>query len=88
MHFHVPLQCELADAFATTSDHVLGVLDLLAIEPGLCSHLEMETYTWAVLPESLKTRNVVDQIVSEYRWTLARLTERGLADGVLPAETE
>lgn len=88
VHFHVPLQCELADAFATTSDHVVGVLDLLAAEPGLCSHLEMETYTWAVLPEFLKSRDVVDQIVSEYRWTLARMAERGLADRALLAESE
>jgi len=88
VHFHVPLQCELADALTTTSDHVLGVLDLLAVQPGLCSHLEMETYTWAVLPEFLKSRDVVDQLVSEYHWTLARLAERGLADPVRPAEAE
>jgi hypothetical protein len=48
----------------------------------------METYTWAVLPEFLKSRDVVDQIVSEYRWTLARLAERGLADRVLSAGAE
>jgi hypothetical protein len=88
VHFHVPLQCELADVFTTTSDHVIGVLDLLAAEPALCSHLEMETYTWAVLPEFLKSRDVVDQIVSEYRWTLARLAERGLADHALAAQAE
>ena len=88
VHFHVPLQCELADALNTTSDHVIGVIDLLAAEPGLCSHLEMETYTWAVLPEFLKSRDVVDQLVSEYQWTLARLAERGLADCVWSAEAE
>ncbi len=80
VHFHVPLQCELADPLSTTSDHVVGILDLLAAEPGLCSHLEMETYTWAVLPDSLKSRDVVDQIVDEYRWTLARMAERGLVE--------
>ncbi len=88
VHFHVPLQCELADALKTTSDHVIGVLDLHASEPPLCSHQEMETYTWAVLPEFLKSRDVVDQLVSEYHWTLARLAERGLADRVLAAEAE
>jgi sugar phosphate isomerase/epimerase len=88
VHFHVPLQCELADVFTTTSDHVVGVIDLLSAEPALCSHLEMETYTWAVLPEFLKSRDVVDQLVSEYRWTLARLAERGLAAPVFAAEAE
>ena len=37
-----------------TNDHLLGVLDLLAENPDLCSHLEMETYTWEVLPAELK----------------------------------
>jgi len=45
----------------------------------LCSHLEMETYTWEVLPPEMKQLDVVDQLVAEYAWTLARLTERGLA---------
>jgi hypothetical protein len=32
-----------------------------------------------VLPAALKDRDVVDQLVAEYEWTLARLAERGLA---------
>jgi hypothetical protein len=39
----------------------------------------METYTWEVMPAELKKRDVVDQLVAEYEWTLARLRERGLA---------
>ena len=65
--------------FDNTSDHLLGVLDILAANPGLCSHLEMETYTWEVLPPELKDRDVVDQLATEYEWALARLKERGLA---------
>jgi len=57
---------------------LLGVLDLLAENPKICSHLEMETYTWEVLPPELKSRSVVEQLVAEYNWTLARLKERGL----------
>ena len=47
--------------------------------PQLCTHLEMETYTWEVLPPALKTQNVVDQLAAEYAWTLAQLNARGLA---------
>jgi hypothetical protein len=79
VHFHVPLHGSPPEEFGTTADHVLGILKLLAADPQQCSHLEMETYTWAVLPEPLKTRDVADQIVGEYRWTLARLAECGLA---------
>jgi hypothetical protein len=79
IHFHVPLHAPAAPPFENTNDHLLGVLDWLAENPKLCSHLEMETYTWEVLPPELKSRSVVGQLVAEYGWTLARLKERGLA---------
>ena len=43
-----------------------------------CKHLEMETYTWEVLPEALRAEKVVDQIAKEYQWTLQALNERGI----------
>jgi hypothetical protein len=79
IHFHVPLHAPAAMPFENTNDHLLGVLDLLAKNPKFCSHFEMETYTWEVLPPELKARDVVGQITAEYEWMLARLTERGLA---------
>jgi sugar phosphate isomerase/epimerase len=79
IHFHVPLHSPKTELFDNTSDHLLGTLDFLAKNPGLCSHLEMETYTWEVMPPEMKKRDVVDQLVSEYEWTLHRLAERGLA---------
>ena len=79
IHFHIPLHSRPTALFDTTTDHLLGVMDILKASPGLCSHIEMETYTWEVLPAALKDRDVVDQLVAEYEWTLARLAERGLA---------
>jgi hypothetical protein len=79
VHFHVPLHWQPPPEFGTTSDHVIELFDLLQLEPGLCSHLEMETYTWAVLPDALRARDVSQQIIGEYRWTLQKLLERGLA---------
>jgi hypothetical protein len=79
IHFHVPLHAPTILPFENTNDHLLGALDWLAKNRKLCSHLEMETYTWEVLPPELKSRSVVDQLVAEYDWTLARLAERGLA---------
>jgi len=79
IHFHVPLHAPAAPPFATTNDHLLGALDWLAENPKLCAHLEMETYTWEVLPPELKSQNVVDQLAAEYDWTLAQLKTRGLA---------
>ncbi len=63
----------------TTAGHLLGVMDELARDPKLCSHIEMETYTWEVLPPEMKNRSVVDQLVGEYEWTLNAMRQRGLA---------
>ncbi len=79
VHFHVPLHCERSGEFNTTADHVRGLLKVLQAQPHLCSHLEMETYTWAVLPENLRSRDVTDQLVAEYDWTRQLLAEHGLA---------
>jgi sugar phosphate isomerase/epimerase len=78
IHFHIPLHSKPTSLFDTTSDHILGVMDMMKANPNLCSHIEMETYTWEVLPPELKNLNVVDQLVAEYEWTLARLAERGI----------
>ena len=78
IHFHIPLHSKPTPLFDTTSDHLLGVMDILKADPSLCSHIEMETYTWEVLPPELKNRNVVDQLVAEYEWTLRQMAERGV----------
>jgi hypothetical protein len=79
VHFHVPLHSPDGGWFASTRDHIEGVFDLIKAGPALCTHLEMETYTWEVLPGDLKNRDVVDQLVGEYDWTLTELQARDLA---------
>jgi hypothetical protein len=79
VHFHIPLHAEPGGDFQSTRDHLLGTMDWLAKQPQKCSHIEMETYTWEVLPESMRTGSVVDQLVKEYEWTLGEMRERQLA---------
>lgn len=79
VHFHIPLHAEPEPCFGDTRDHLLGLLDLLAAEPGWCRHFEFETYTWEVMPTSLRAREVVEQLVSEYAWVLGEFKTRGLA---------
>jgi hypothetical protein len=78
IHFHIPLHSEPTAIYESTSDHMQGVMDILAKEPGLCPHIEMETYTWEVMPDAMKKRDVVEQLVSEYEWTLGELGRRGI----------
>ena len=81
IHYHVPLHAAPTREFDTTADHLIEALNWLQMHPDACSHLEMETYTWEVMPGALKNRSVVDQLVDEYRWTLEALAERGITDG-------
>ncbi|MBI3418113.1 MAG: metabolite traffic protein EboE [Verrucomicrobia bacterium] len=75
IHFHIPLHSRPTALFDTTADHLLGLLDIVREQPDLCSHFEMETYTWEVMPPEMKNRSVVEQLVSEYEWTLPKLTQ-------------
>lgn len=78
IHFHVPLHAAPAAPLATTADDCLGALDWLAAHPALCPHVEMETYTWEVLPPALRAASVEEQLAREYAWTFDRLRERQL----------
>ncbi|MBL9202847.1 MAG: metabolite traffic protein EboE [Opitutaceae bacterium] len=78
VHFHVPLHAAPGAPFADTRDHLADALDWLARHRGACTHLEMETYTWEVLPPALRLP-IEEQLVREYEWTLAALAARGLA---------
>ena len=78
VHFHVPLHWQPEGELNTTADQVSGLLEVLKSQPQLCSHLEMETYTWSVLPEPWRSRDVVEQLVGEYDWTLRQLEIHGL----------
>jgi len=80
IHFHIPLHSRPTRLFDNTASHILGLLRVLKDDPGLCSHLEMETYTWEVMPPEMKNRSVVEQLVAEYDWTLKRLRECGFVE--------
>ncbi len=79
IHFHLPLHCLPTEIFSTTIDHLQSVIKYLGQNPDVCSHIEMETYTWEVLPDSMRQRDVVDQLVDEYKWTLSKLADQGVA---------
>lgn len=70
VHFHIPLDAEPAPPLRSTRGHVRAVLRWRAENPEVCRHYEIETYTWAVLPEELR-RPVEEQIAGEFRWVLA-----------------
>jgi hypothetical protein len=80
VHFHIPIHAQPGGGFDSTRDHLIGAMDWLAANPKKCQHIEMETYTWEVLPDEMRSGDVVDQLVKEYEWTLEEMGKRNLAD--------
>ncbi|WP_340105665.1 metabolite traffic protein EboE [Rhodohalobacter sp. 8-1] len=68
IHFHVPLFLDEFEELHSTRDHIEQALPYL-LQSSRCTHFEIETYTWEVLPERFKT-NLTDSIEREYRWML------------------
>jgi hypothetical protein len=77
IHFHVPLHASPGGDLADTRLHVIDTLFWLSKNPDACRHLEMETYTWEVLPEKLQAGSVVEQVGKEYHWTLEQMDKIG-----------
>jgi len=71
IHFHVPLFTSEYDGLESTQGDVRAVL-ALAIRDGFTSHLEIETYTWDVLPAALKL-DMLDSITREFQWVMAEV---------------
>ena len=72
IHFHVPLYSEPLAPLGSTLDHAEAALSYLKKFPETCPHLEIETYTWGVLPDHLQ-KPLTDQIAAEYEWVLPQL---------------
>ncbi|MDB6153075.1 MAG: hypothetical protein JWL90_1528 [Chthoniobacteraceae bacterium] len=72
VHFHVPLFMPSAGALGSTASELTADF-FHELRSGACSHLEIETYTFDVLPAELNPGDVVKSIAREYSWVLARM---------------
>jgi sugar phosphate isomerase/epimerase len=72
IHFHVPLFREELGPFRNTQTFLRELLALQAHE-GITSHLEVETYTWQVLPPEYRGADVAEDVAREISWTLEAL---------------
>jgi len=70
-HFHVPLLVERTGDYETTRFFVEELLPLLDRR----ILLEVETYTWEVLPPELRIGEVADSIIRELRWLQEKTDE-------------
>lgn len=75
IHFHVPVFLEdLGEHFKTTRFAIEEALAFHKRNP-LSAQLEIETYTWDVLPDHLKTGDIVDYVVMELEWVRGQLEQ-------------
>ena len=77
IHFHIPLHASPGGDLGDTRIHVIDTLFWLSKNPDACRHLEMETYTWEVMPQELQAGTVVEQVAREYQWTLEHMEKIG-----------
>ena len=74
-HFHVPVFLKDLGPFQTTRSGIDDALRVHARTP-LSTHLEIETYTWDVLPEHLKTGDIIEYVVRELEYVRDELARQ------------
>jgi hypothetical protein len=72
VHVHVPVFHDELGPFRSTRFAIEEALALHRASP-LSAQLEIETYTWDVLPEELRTGDIVDDVCRELDWVRGQL---------------
>lgn len=88
VHVHIPLHATpRAPLRATTEVLQAAVSAVLDTPGGGDAHLDVETYTWSVLPPSLQPPTLVEGIADELRWAQVHLSAAlTAADGRTPVD--
>lgn len=76
IHFHVPIFVQDYQLLHSTQNDIVTVLEILQNQD-FCNHLEIETYTWEVLPEEMKL-DLLTSLQREYEWVISRLVAKSL----------
>jgi sugar phosphate isomerase/epimerase len=72
VHFHVPIFLAAMQQFGTTQPQLAATIAALKHRAS-CPYLEVETYTWDVLPPEYRTSDVCTAIARELSWVKAQL---------------
>lgn len=82
VHVHIPLHARPdLPLRATTEVLEAAVAAVLDTRHGAEAHLDVETYTWTVLPDALQPSSLIEGIAAELRWVGESLRE-ALAAGI------
>jgi len=72
IHFHVPVFRDSLGPFSGTQPYLRELLQILR-DTAASPHLEVETYTWDVLPEEYRRDGVVAAVIRELEWVKKEL---------------
>jgi len=72
VHFHVPIFLDRLVPLASTQSFIREVLAVHRVRP-VSPHLEVETYTWGVLPEPFRSGSVDEAVARELAWVRTEL---------------
>ncbi len=72
VHCHVPVFLDSFDGIGSTQEALKDVLALCR-KQAVSPHLEIETYTWSVLPPSLRNGDLSGDIAREVEWVRSQL---------------
>ncbi len=72
VHFHVPLFFQGHGPLQSTVGSLTPDF-FHYLRGGICSHLEIETYTFDVLPPEVHPGDLVRSFAREYAWVLSKL---------------
>lgn len=75
IHYHVPMFFAGDGTLGSTGAGLCGPFAAL-LRQGATAHLEIETYTFSVLPDSMGLRDVVDCVSREFDWVRTHLLGR------------
>jgi sugar phosphate isomerase/epimerase len=74
VHFHVPVFMERLSHFQSTQPFLREILALQR-QRSISDHLEVETYTWDVLPDEARELDLPAAIARELRFCMAELSQ-------------
>ena len=72
VHFHVPLFFGGHGPLQSTVGSLTPEF-LHHLRTGVCPHLEIETYTFDVLPPEVHPGDIVKSVAQEYAWVLNKI---------------
>ena len=76
VHFHVPLFLEKYNLLSSTQSEIIKTLTIQKQKP-FTNHLEIETYTWGVLPTAFQAP-LNESIVREIEWVDSVIKQSGV----------